>query len=149
MNYPFKCKQLETSRINRSFKALFLREVKQQIANKNKMHYQLISSSVKKISVRAACGMLTAVAQHISPDSRHAARRPLTCCSDLPTDSITVTAIKRVPVCTNRCTCNTFALTFFLVQMPVAWQRDHNYVSETVCVHVFDSMSFLPIARCH
>lgn len=56
VNCPFKCKQLDTTHINRSFKALFLREVKQQIANKNKMHYQLISSSVKRYLYKQLLG---------------------------------------------------------------------------------------------
>ncbi len=57
MNCPFKCKQLETTHINRSFKALFFRDVKQQIANKNKMHYQLISSSVKRYLYKQLLGL--------------------------------------------------------------------------------------------
>lgn len=88
-------------------KELFLREDKQQIANKNKMHYQLISASVKRISARAACGTLTAGAQQISPDSRRTARDPGPAASDLPTDSVTVTAVKTVPVHTNHCTYDT------------------------------------------
>ncbi len=57
MNCPFKCKQLETTLINRRFKALFFRDVKQQIANKNKMHDQLISSSVKRYLYKQLLGL--------------------------------------------------------------------------------------------
>lgn len=56
VNCPFKCKQLETTHINRSFKALF-GDVKQQIANKNKIHYQLISSSVKRYRYKQLLGL--------------------------------------------------------------------------------------------
>ncbi len=57
MNCPFKCKQLETTHINRSFKALFFRDVKQQIGNKNKTLYQLISSSVKRYLYKQLLGL--------------------------------------------------------------------------------------------